>query len=144
MKVYSWKTLLITIIFGVWIFIYEFEDLMAGEVSTYVFMLFYSYIILKCLWVSFTKEGFEEDKRKEANSKRVYRKLFGPWAIIAPWGHIILILLAALSVQILPYQKWLPAILIMGSVAYIIVVGRLKKKHLNIEEEIDKENSEDL
>jgi len=140
MKVYSWKTLLITILFGGGIIIYKFEDLMTGEVSTYIFMLFYSYIILKCLWVSFTKDGSEDEKRKVASRERVYRKIFGSWALIAPWGHLILILLAAVSVQIMPYQKWLPVLLILGSLVYIIVVGRLLKKQLKMEEEIGKED----
>lgn len=124
MKVYSWKTLLVTILAGGTI-IWKFEDVMAGEVSAFIFMIFLGYLILKGLWVSFTKEGFEEDKQREESTKRAYRKLFGPWALIAPWGHFILILLSVASVQFLPSQPWLAILLIIGSLVYVIVCGGL-------------------
>lgn len=85
MKIYSWKTLIVTILAIIYVIIREFEDVMAGEVSAFVFLIFLGYLILKGLWVSFTKEGFEEDKEREKRTKRAYRKLFGPWALIAPW-----------------------------------------------------------
>lgn len=144
MKVYSWKTLLAIILAGGVFVILNFEDLMAGEVSAYVLMIWFGYLILKGLWVSFTKEGFEEDERSAARIKMIYRKIFGRGALIAPWGHVILIILAAVSVQIMPNQKWLPTLLIIGSLVYIITVGRLLKKHLKMEEEIDNKEIEKL
>lgn len=144
MKVYSWKTLLVTIIAIVYIIIWKFEDVMAGDLSSLVFMMFIGYLILRGLWVSFTKEGFEEDERREVSVKRAYRKLFGSWALIAPWGHLILILLAAASVQFLPSQPWLAGLLVIGSLVYIIVCGGLVRKHLRLEEEIGQEKGEEL
>jgi hypothetical protein len=87
MKVYNWKTLTVTILAVVYIIIWKFEDVMAGEAYAFIFMIFLGYLILKGLWVSFTKEGSEEDKQREESTKRAYRKLFGPWSLIAPWGH---------------------------------------------------------
>ncbi|MEL7564923.1 MAG: hypothetical protein AAGU27_08565 [Dehalobacterium sp.] len=134
MKVYSWKTLLVTILAGGETIIWKFEDVMAGEVSAVIFMIFLGYLILKGLWVSFTKEGFEEDKQREESTKRAYRKLFGPCALIAPWGHFILILLSVVSVQFLPSQPWLSILLIIGSLVYVIVCGGLVRKHMRLEE----------
>lgn len=134
MKVYSWKTLLVTILAGGGTIIWKFEDVMAGEVSAVIFMIFLGNLILKGLWVSFTKEGFEEDKQREESTKRAYRKLFGSWALIAPWGHFILILLSGASVQFLPSQPWLSILLIIGSLVYVIVCGGLVRKHMRLEE----------
>jgi amino acid transporter len=134
MKIYSWKTLIVTILAIIYVIIREFEDVMAGEVSAFVFLIFLGYLILKGLWVSFTKEGFEEDKEREKRTKRAYRKLFGSWALIAPWGHLILILLSAASAQFLPSQPWLSIVLIIGSLIYVIVCGGLVRKHMRLEE----------
>ncbi|MFZ7103758.1 MAG: hypothetical protein ACOWWO_14035 [Peptococcaceae bacterium] len=144
MKVYSWKTLLVAILAGVYIIVWKFEDVMAGEMSAFIFMIFIGYLILKGLWVSFTKEGFEEDKRREESTKRAYRKLFGPWALIAPWGHFILILLSVASVKFLPSQPWLSILLIIGSLVYVIVCGGLVRKHMRLEGEIAQEKGERL
>lgn len=141
-KVYSWKTLFVTMLLG-GIIIRKFKDVMAGEVSAFVFVVFLGHLILKGLWVSFTKEGFEEDERRVASSKRIYRKLFSPWALIASWGHLILILLAAVSAQFLPSQPWLSSLLVMGSLVYVIVCGGLVQKHVKLEKEIGQENGKE-
>ncbi|MGI6227356.1 MAG: hypothetical protein ACOYJ1_13990 [Peptococcales bacterium] len=143
MKVYSWKTLIVTILAFVYI-IWKFEDVVAGEVSAFIFAISLGYLILQGFWVSFTKEGFEKDKQREVSVKRAYRKLFGSWALIAPWGHFILILLAAASVKFLPSQPWLSIFLIIGSLVYIIVCGGLVRKHMRLEEEIAQEKGEEF
>lgn len=144
MKVYSWKTLIVTILIGGVIIIWRFEDVMAGELPAFIHMLMLGYLILNGFWVSFTKKGSEESKRKIASSKRIYRKLFGPLAFIAPWGYLILIVFAALSIQLIPSQKWLSVLLIIGSLVCFIVCNILVLKHLKIEEETGKENGDEL
>ncbi len=143
MKIYSWKTLLATIL-GVVCIVWRFEDVMAGDVSAFTFMIILGYLVVKGLWVSFTKEGFQEDKQRTECIKKAYRKLFGPWAIIAPWGHIILISLAVASFWILPSQPWISSILLIGSLVYVIICRRLLRKYMKSEEEITQENDEKL
>lgn len=144
MKVYSWKTLLAIIFAGGVFVILNFEDLMAGEVSAFVFMIWFGYLILKGLWVSFTKEGFEEDERRSANSKKIYKRLFGSWALIAPWGHVILLLLSAATAKLLPSHLWLSILFIVGGLVYAIVFSGLVRKHMKSEEKIEHEDSEEL
>ncbi len=144
MKVYSWKTLIVTIIAAIYIIIWKFEDVMAGEVDAVIFMIFMGYLIIKGFWASFTKEGFEEDERRAASIKRIYRKLFGPWAVIAPWGHVILILLSLATVKLLPSQLWLSVLLLMGGLVYALVCVGLVRKHMRLEKEIAKEKGGEL
>lgn len=131
MKIYSWKTLLVTILIGGGLIIYEFKNIMAGEMSAIFPMIFWGYVVIKGLWVSFTEEGFQIDQRNEEIGKTVMKKLFGSWAFIAQWGGIILIVLPGIGSQIIPSQKWY-YIFILGLV-YQIIFSLLVAKHIKIE-----------
>lgn len=142
MKVYSWKILLLTILNGGYI-IWRFQDVKAGETSAFISLIISGYLFLKGLKVSFTKEGFEEDKEREKIIDRAYKEVFGPWAPIAPWGHLILITLSLASFKFLPSQQWFAILLIIGSLVYVIVCNRLLEKHMGLEE-ITQEEREGL
>lgn len=133
MKVYSWKTLLVTILVGGGVLIYKIKDIMAGEMSEILFMMFWGYLIIKGLWVSFTEEGSQVDKRNEAINKTVFNKLFGKWAFIVQMGGFILILLAGVIIKLIPSQKWLSFFLFMGGLVYYIVIGILVRKPMKEE-----------
>ena len=138
MKIYSWKALIVTILLGGGMIVKNFSNMMSGDWSGLVSIFIWGYLIFRGLRVSFTEEGFEEDKRRVAISKRVHRKLFGSWAIIAPWGSIILILLAAVTVYFMPTQKWVTIILMLSALVYAVSCGMVVQKHMKIEEEISK------
>ena len=134
MKIYSWKTLLATILIGGGMFIYELKNAIAGKTSAFFFMMFWIYLIIKGLWVSLTWDGSEMDRRKDTINKRVIRQLFGSWAFIATYGGLLLVILALLSIKLIPSQKWFSFFLFIGGLLYQIVIGILVRKHIKIEE----------
>ena len=61
MKIYSWKTLISTILIGGALIIYQIKRIMAGDSLSYLYLLLWIYLIFEGLLVSFTREGYGED-----------------------------------------------------------------------------------
>ena len=107
MKIYSWYTLLVTLLVGgggiTWLTIRLIQG--KGDIF-YVFWIGMGiYLACKGLKASLTKEGYEEDQRRGKIGKRVYKKLFGRLAPIMPYSTAIIFLitlsLAALLIRML-------------------------------------------
>lgn len=133
MKVYCWKTLIVTILIGGWSIISKFKKLIGGELSSIFSILFWSYVVFKGLWVSLTKEGFELDMRRGTLRKKAIKKLFGSWAYIVPYGGLILIMLSVVCVKLIPSHVWIAILLFFLGLVYFIVVEILIGKYVKME-----------
>lgn len=140
MKVYSWKTLIITIFLGGGYFAYivyrfdGFHDL--------VLLACLAYLIIEGLSVSFIESAYKKDIQRSARMKRVYRKLFGKFAPLAPWAPLILFLLSFCVAKLLPARKGLILLLLLSALALAIYISIISRKHLKIEEQQEQREQE--
>ncbi|MPM91739.1 hypothetical protein SDC9_138873 [bioreactor metagenome] len=78
--------------------------------------------------------------------KKVYRKLFGKFEPVAPYGGLILMGLGCAVVLLFPevewVTEWLLLILILSALAYNIWLAIIIRKHMKIEEEQERVNCE--
>lgn len=141
--VYSWKALLVTILLvGALILslkhvsVERFNHNETEFLKTLILLMVWIYTIFKGFMISLTGEGVVEDKLERTLYKRVCKDLFGKWALIAPWGGIIIIFLALLTVGLLiPYLNWLFVFFLLGGLVYQIWVDRLVRKHIKMEKD---------
>ncbi|MDR7855370.1 hypothetical protein [Tissierella sp.] len=129
MKVYSWKRLIITLIF----FIIAIKDLMAGDSLAIAYIPLWIYILIRGLWASLNEDGFTKDKLSEDIYKRVVRELFGKWSFIGPWVGLILMIFALILLKIMPSQKWFPIIISIIGILYQFVFSRYVNKEIKKE-----------
>lgn len=92
MKVYSWPIFLSSLI-AAGGFVYFFRKTVAGELTYVLYCILFAYLLLKGIYISFSKEAFEENQKREQRLKCVYRKLFGRFAPVMPYSAFILLLL---------------------------------------------------
>lgn len=137
-KVYSWKTLLVTIFLSGGCFIYKMLHL--KDFIDLLWLVLLARIFMQGLCVSFSKNAYEADIARANRGKKVYRKLFGKFAPFAPYGSLFLLMLSALAAILIPDWEWLIIILLLSSVLYGVCLGILCKKHMKIEEEQEKSN----
>lgn len=131
MKVYSWKTLLLTIFVGGGCFIYQI--LQFNDFWDMVWLGFFSYLIVQGLRVSFLKAAYEEDIKRGERARAVYRKLFGTFAPLAPYSpSIFLLFIWAVSI-FLPTLEWLMLVLLVVYLLYAIWFVIISKKHMRLE-----------
>lgn len=133
MKVYSWKTLIITLLVGGIVGFTEIRDINLGYKPDYISIIFWIILIGKGLWASLTQDGYEEDELRGAIHKKVMKKYFGSWAFLASWGGIILILLGWTSLYILPSQAWLTILLLILGLVYMLVFSRIVGREIKKE-----------
>jgi len=137
MKIYSWYTFLVTLFVGGGGIAWFAIRLINGKGD--FFHLFWIgmgvYLVWKGLKASLTKEGYEEDQRRGKIGKRVYKKLFGPFAPIMPFSTVIFFFLACLTVVFLP-PLWLYVLLLACVVGYAAWLSWIVQKHYRIEEEL--------
>lgn len=132
-KVYSWKILIITLIFFIIAMTYYIKDLMAGDSSAIASILLWIYFLIRGLWVTLNEDGFANNKVNEDIYKQVVKKLFGKWSFIATSGGLILIVFASILSKILPSQKWIAILLFIIGILYHIAVSILVSKHIKAE-----------
>ena len=132
MKVYSWKTLFVIIIGCGSLIVYEVKNIMGGQMISLLFLMFWVYLFIKGLWISFTKEGFETDQRDRDISKTVIKELFGKWSFIGPWAGIVLIIVGGVLSLLMPSRKWLYILLFILGLVYEIRVNLLLRKRFKI------------
>lgn len=131
-KVYDWKLLLVTLVLDVPLFIYEllhFEDFF-----DLLWLAIFGYLFVKGLHVSFNKKAHEEDCKLAAQGKHVYRKIFGKFAPIAPYGSLLLILLGGAVAVWQPEWRWLILLLTLSAVIYAVWLTIIYRKHLKLEQ----------
>ena len=145
MKVYSWKTLLITV-FGaggviVWTAFKLFRRV--GDAVDVFWLLWGIWMLWSGLRASLSKKGFEEDRSRAARGKRVYRKLFGRFAPIMPYSVLIVFLLtlglAALIIRVLLQDSillplWIYLLILLVPIGYAAWFGWIVSKHMDLEE----------
>ena len=133
MKVYSWKTLVITLIFFIIAMTNSIKDLIAGDSLAIAYILLWIYILIRGLWASLNEDGFTKDKLSGDIYKRVVRELFGRWSFIGPWGGLILMVFALILLKIMPSQKLIPIIISIIGILYQFVFSRYVNKEIKKE-----------
>jgi len=133
MRVYSWKTLIATILIGGGAFIYQVKKFIQGDKISFFYVLFLAYLLIKGLWVSFSKEGFQHDMRNETIKIRVLRAQFGKWAPLVSFGGYILLILAVILAIFLPSLQFLSLALYFGGLIFMIIMGLYVRKHVKEE-----------
>ena len=136
MKIQSRFTLFVTVFIGGGCLIYTIMR-SQRELIDYVWCAILLYIIVKGLYVSLSKEGYEEDQRRAARGKRVYRKLFGRYAPIMPYVPILLIALSGICAYLLPGQLWLIALLLVSALVLAAWLTYVYKKNMEIEKRLE-------
>lgn len=89
MKVYSWKTLLLSILIGGGCLIHYSIRLYRGDWSAAPWTVLFSVLTVRGLWVSLTEKGYKKDMENAERGKRIYRARFGKLAPIMPYGALI-------------------------------------------------------
>ncbi len=133
MKVYSWKTLIITLIFFIIAMTDSIKDLIAGDSLAIAYILLWIYILIRGLWASLNEDGFTKDKLSGDIYKKVVRELFGKWSFIGPWGGLILMVFALILLKIMPSQKLIPIIISIIGILYQFIFSRYVNKEIKKE-----------
>ncbi|MDR7870834.1 MAG: hypothetical protein RIN55_08255 [Tissierellaceae bacterium] len=133
MKVYSWKTLIFTLIFFIIAMTNSIKDLITGDSLAIAYILLWIYILIRGLWASLNEDGFTKDKLSEDIYKRVVRELFGKWSFIGPWGGLILMVFALILLKIMPSQEWIPIIISIIGILYQFIFSRYVNKEIKKE-----------
>lgn len=127
MKVVSWKTLIVTLILGGGLLYFAVRGCLNKEPASLLWLCFVVYMIAKGIFVSFSAEAYEDDKKRAAIGKRLYKEKFGIFAPIMPYLHILIILLDALLVMICPPTvpiKILGILILMAALIYVFCLSR--------------------
>ena len=69
MKVYSWKTLALTVVVGGWLLVSSIKEFAAGEMSAVLKIPLCIILILSGLYASLSKQGYEADRENAARTK---------------------------------------------------------------------------
>lgn len=80
MKVYSWKTLLVSVFLGGGLVIYSLIMALRGDWKYWIWAALSLYLVISGLRVSLTRVGFEQDRKQGERYQRVTRRLFGRFA----------------------------------------------------------------
>lgn len=138
MKVRSWKTLLVTVIFGGGLLFWEIKQVQQGSASAVFFCGLLVWVIIRGLYASLTKEGYEEDQQRAAKSKRIYREKFGRLAPIMPYLHLCFLLLAWVLTMLFPVTDVLRVAiggLLVAALIYVIWLSWWFRREMDKEEQ---------
>ncbi len=135
MKIYSCKRLLVTIFLSVVCFIYKvlhYEDFI-----DLVWLGIFAFLILKVLFISFSREAHNDYIKKMDRQIRAYCKVFGKFDPIAPYSPCIIILVIGVVSILFPIGEWLTVCLLLVNIVYTIWIFIIVKKHIRIEKNHD-------
>lgn len=132
MKVYSWKSLLTTVLFGGSLSVYTLVTALRGDTKNWLWFFACLYVTSSGLYSALTREGYERERKQTARYKRVTRRLFGPLAPIVPWSHLILLVLVCCTVPLWPSAGVL-LLLLLGVVVYAIWLSWYIQRAVNRE-----------
>lgn len=124
MKVYDWKTLLVTVIVGGGMLIYTLFNI--NDIFDIAWIAFWCYMIFQGIKISLTKDGFETEQKRIKDSKELRQKIvdkYGKAAYVllySPFAVLILglgssLILAAAS----PYVTLAVIIFVASVVLYV-------------------------
>ena len=143
MKIVSLKTLLATIFIGIPFLIREITK----SDRSIIWICLWIYLVVNGFMISFSQEAYDEDVRKAKETKELYRKIFGRFALIAPNVPMILLLLCAAIVYIFPVTKLLR--IIIGVLCFLIIAYVIwfwwivqEYKHKQLEPDIKEQSDE--
>ncbi|MGI6029925.1 MAG: hypothetical protein ACOX7F_00295 [Eubacteriales bacterium] len=112
MKVQSWKTLLVTLFAGGGLLAYTIYQLYKdATLLDWLWLALCIGMIIKGLYVSFSRTGYEDDIRQAEIGKQIYRDKFGKWALLVQYLPLVFVLLAGLVVLIFPIT---PVVRVIG------------------------------
>lgn len=137
MKVYSWPTLLETVLVGGIIAI----GYIWGKLDNLGWGVLMCIFGGRGLYAALTKDGYEESKTRSAKSKKVYRKLFGGWETVMQWVPALLFLLAWACAKLIPMQKWLVALFMASGLIYIVWLFVVVRRQMNLPDEPEQPKS---
>ena len=140
MKVYSWKTLLVSIVLGGGFFV--FTILRFNGLQDFVQLIFLAYYIIDGLCVSFSEDCYKEYVKRVERGKRVNGKLFGKFAFLVRWSPMFFIVLGFCVVMLLPTWEWFLWLCLLSALASGIYISTVYRKHMKIEEEEEQIASE--
>lgn len=134
MKVYSWKTLLVTIFVGGSGLAYAVYNVCHGAtVLNVTWVVMFGVWLVRGLIASLTEEGHAKNVENWKREKRVYRRLFGKFAPIMPWGVLIFFGVAAIFSRALPEQIWVCLCFIIAGFVYTIWLAAVVSREVERE-----------
>ena len=141
MKVQSWWMLLATTFFAGCL-IDNLKSFMSGDKFYYFKVVICVCLVIKGLYVSFSKGAWEEVQRKRKATKKAYQKRFGKFAPIAPFVALTIIILGY-GIDVLFERTWIFMVIIFLGLIYVVWLALTMPKHIRAElneENIDEEN----
>lgn len=136
MKVYSWKTLLVTVFAGGGMLVYSVARIYRGD---WFFGLIWAALslgwIAKGLEASLTGEGYRKDIENGERGERIYGALFGKSAPVMKYGTAILIGVGAVFGLALPDFPWICVGFLLGALAYQLWLNRAARREMEREKE---------
>ena len=136
MKVYSWKTLLVTILGAGGMLAYAVVRICRGDwLFGAVLAVMALGMAVEGLEASLTEEGHRKDVENGRTGRRVYRAMFGTYAPVMPYGAVILMGIGAVFALALPELPWIALASVIGALAYQIWLARAVRRELAREKE---------
>ena len=121
MKVYSWKTLLVTIFGAGGGLVYAVCNVCQGAtVPNVTGVVLFGVWLVQGLRAALTETGHAESVENWSREKRAYRRLFGKFAFVMPWGMLILFGIAAIFSRAIPERIWICLCFIIAAFVYEI------------------------
>jgi len=117
LKVYNWKTLLVTIFVGGGLLVYTLVTVLRGDVKYSLCVVICLHLVISGLRASLTQEGYERDRNQGELYKRVTRRLFGRFAPVMYFTPTLLFVLFCSTWYLRP-PGWLYLLLMLGVIAY--------------------------
>ena len=143
MKVYDWKTLIVTVTIGFGLILYKlFELFNGGGLADAVEVLLFSYASYQGLKSSLTEEGYLKDKENARRSKIIGQRLFGRFAPVVYSGYFILLIASVVILFKWPEKVRLALWFFVGALLYavvLIILTFMEEEKLKAEENAEKE-----
>ena len=143
MKVYDWKTLIVTVTIGFGLILYKlFELFNGGGLADAAEVLLFSYASYQGLKSSLTEEGYLKDKENARRSKIIGQRLFGRFAPVVYSGYFILLIASVVILFKWPEKVRLARWVFIGSLLYavlLIILTFNEDEKLKAEENAEKE-----
>ncbi len=142
MKVYDWKTLIVTVTIGFGAILYKLFDLFSGGgLTAAAEVLIFSYASYQGLKSALTEEQYLKDKENQRRAKIVNQRLFGRFAPLVLSGDFILLIVSVVIILKWPEKYRLALWIFVGALIYavvlIILISREDEK-LKAEEDAEK------
>ena len=143
MKVYDWKTLVVTVTIGFGLILYKlFEMFNGGGIWDAAEALLFSYASYQGLKTALTEEGYLKDKENRRRNQIINQRLFGRFAPLVLSVYFVLLIASVVTLLIRPEKIRLALWLFVRSLVYatvIIVLIYMEDEKLKAEEDAEKE-----